>query len=233
MRSQTAGRDEASLGERRGESCDRAPRRRGPRRGRPSPCARRGRARATARSASRCPGSTGTPASRHRATTTSSSAGETMNCAPAVERLVALARGFGSCLRRLSAPSRRAPRRRAAQRRSGTSPRSLRLHPRRAPPRAVPREAASGDGRDRQARAAGMRVRTRRSSAEPPSVDRQHDPVHVVRRGRREKDRRSGEVGGLAPAACRDALEDRAIPVGVVAQRLCVVGLDVARARSR
>ena len=53
--------------------------------------------------------------------------------------------------------------------------------------------------------------------------------MDVVRGGRGEEDGGAGDVGGLAPAAGGDAVEDRLVAVGVGAQGLGVVGLDVAR----
>ena len=66
-------------------------------------------------------------------------------------------------------------------------------------------------------------------TGKPASVDGQDRAVDVLRRRRREEDGGAGDVGRLAPAAGGDALEDRAAAVGVGAQGLGVVGLDVAR----
>ena len=53
--------------------------------------------------------------------------------------------------------------------------------------------------------------------------------MHVLRGRGGEEDGGAGDVGRLAPAAGRDAVEDRLVAVGVGPQRLGVVGLDVAR----
>ena len=86
---------------------------------------------------------------------------------------------------------------------------------------------AEMDDADAGAGPAG-RVRRGVSAGKPASVDGEDGAVDVFRRRRGEEDGGAGDVGGLAPAAGRDAVEDRLVAVGVGAQRLGVVGLDVA-----
>ena len=53
--------------------------------------------------------------------------------------------------------------------------------------------------------------------------------MHVVRGGREQEYGGVADIAGLAPAAGRDARQDRCAAVRVVAQRLGVVGDDIAR----
>ena len=77
----------------------------------------------------------------------------------------------------------------------------------RRPPPAIGRwiAAAPTERRPPQPRATSDEPRADSlSSTHPASVHEEHDAVHVVRRARREEDRRAGEIVGRAPAPGRD-----------------------------
>ena len=68
-----------------------------------------------------------------------------------------------------------------------------------------------------------------RSARQPAAVDGENVAVDIIRAPRGEEHGRAAEIGRLAPAARRDALEDLAVARLVGLQRGGVVGGDVAR----
>ncbi|MCY1169227.1 hypothetical protein D9M73_92470 [compost metagenome] len=54
-------------------------------------------------------------------------------------------------------------------------------------------------------------------------------PLHIVRRTAAQKHRRAAQIGGIAPFARRNALEDRAVARLVSLQSRGIVGRDIAR----
>src|SRR3546814_13013733 len=53
-------------------------------------------------------------------------------------------------------------------------------------------------------------------------------PLDIIRRPRREKDRRAADIGGVAPASRRDTLDDLTVARLVALQRGGVVRRDIA-----
>ena len=217
MRSQPPGRDEASLGKRRGERRDQ--RGAAERLGREEldGVARRARARGASSVAVAMPGSTGTPALEAALDDRRVERGRDDELRARGERLVELRRRAD---RARADDEPRAGERRDDARRGLRAERHLdrrRRRRRRALPRAVPRSAGVGDRRDRDSDArhatASASSASRHRPSHPPSTG-EHDAVDVV--GRRATRGRPSRLRGLrlAPAAGRDAVEDRLIPLG-------------------